>query len=71
MEAVKNITSNFEEPYEGPYMEREQESLLLVGSTVQEAIFQPENGPNLFFKGLISAVLISLFMWAIIIWVIF
>ena len=63
MESV-NIAKNYEEAFE----EYGQESPLLMQSVMQEEILQSKIGPNRFFKGLIIALPISLFMWGIIIW---
>ena len=63
MEAVNNA-NNFEEAHK----EYEQESLLPMQSVMQEEIFQSENRPDPFFRGLIYGVPISLLMWGIIIW---
>ncbi len=65
MEAVNNA-NNFKEAHE----EYEQESPLLMRPVMEQEIFQSENGPDPFFKGLIFGVPISLLMWGIIIWAI-
>jgi predicted HAD superfamily hydrolase len=65
MESV-NIANNYEEAFK----EHEQESPLLMQLLMQEEILRSKIRPNRFFKGLIFALPISLFMWSIIIWVI-
>jgi len=60
-----NITKNFEEVCE----EYDQVSILSNPSDMQKEILQSENESDGFFKGLFFAIPISLFMWALIIWV--
>lgn len=64
MEAV-SIANNYEETY----VENERESPLLPPSVIPEEIFQSENDPLRFCRGLVFALPISLLLWGLIIWV--
>ena len=63
MESVK-LANNYGEIFE----EYEQESALLMQSVMQEEILRSKIRTNRFFRGLIFALPISLFIWGIIIW---
>ena len=63
MESV-NIANNYGEVFE----ENKQEFPLFMQSVMQEEILRSEIRTNRFFRGLIFALPISLFMWGIIVW---
>ena len=64
MEAV-SIANNYEENY----LKNERESLFFPPSVMPEKIFQSENDPLRFCRGLIFGLPVSLLLWGIIIWV--